>query len=101
MMSSEQTVASTGRRMKTSDSIVSGLPGGPFGDMHRGPIGDLLYTGDDQLVARFEAALDDVVVAAHRAEPDATLPRHRRALLVGLGDEREVLTVDAVHRHHR
>src|SRR5512145_2290786 len=99
-ISSEQTLARIGRRMKTSESTLLALrarAGSGRAERHRGAVGDLLQAGDDQLLAGLQPRLQDVVVADDGADVDRSLPGHGLPAL-GHGDVGEVLAVDAVHR---
>ena len=89
MRTSEQTDARIGRRMKVSTNIA-GLLG-----LHRRAVADLLDAGDDQLVARLEAARDDVVVAEQLADLDRAAAARRGRPVALLGHEAEVLAADA------
>src|SRR6185437_6574018 len=95
MMTSEQTDARIGRRMKVLTNTLLRL--------HRRAVRDLLDAGRDQLIARLQPALDNVVVALDVADRQRPLPCDE-SLRPRLGDEAEVLAVDAVDgrdRHHQ
>ena len=107
MIISEQTVARIGRRMKRSVNTTR-APGAAAG--RAAPRAGIGVTGapspifcmprDDQLVAGLQAADNDVVVADRLPERHRALARHG-ALRALVGDEREVLAVDARGGHDR
>src|SRR5258705_13270806 len=110
MITSEQTVARMGLRMKVSTNMryqVSGIrfqevPGVRFQEsgfgFDRNAVLEFLDVRHDQLLAFFDAAADDVAVANQVADGDRLLPCDDAPLSL-LGDEHEILTADAVDRH--
>src|SRR5687767_13052685 len=87
-MTSEQTVARIGRRMKVSTNI------GGLTRVHRRAVADLLHVGDDDPFAGGQPAADDVVLADDVAERDRLLPGDKPAVHL-LGDEHEMLAGNA------
>src|SRR5215213_1458520 len=93
-MTSEQTVARIGRRMKVSTNIAFSAR------LDGRAVADLLYVRDDHAVAGGQASADDVVLAHDVAERHRLLPRDE-SLLRRLGDEDEMLTGNPIDRDDR
>src|SRR5262245_29216294 len=91
MISSAQTVAKMGRRMK--NSTIRGRPSLRLRG-HRDAVAQELGAGDDHPVAFLDPLQHDVVVAHDLSHLDRLLPRDEAVLLL-LGHEREVLAADA------
>src|ERR1041385_9559593 len=93
-MTSEQTVARIGRRMKVSTNIRNRASGSRLGlDGHA--VLQLLEVRDNQLLAFLDAAADDIAVADEVADRNRLLMRDHAAAPC-LGDEHEVLPADAI-----
>src|SRR5438477_9499016 len=92
MITSEQTVARIGLRMKVSTNIgcqVSGFSRGLSLRLNRRSIREFLDIRDNHLLAFLDAAADDVVFADQIADGDGLLARDASALAL-LGDENEI-----------
>src|SRR5258705_3709334 len=104
MMTSEQTVARMGRRMKVSTNMRYQVSGVRFQEVsglrfHRHAVLQLLDVRNDHLLALLDAAPDDIAVANQIADRDRLLPRDDAALPL-FGDEHEVLAAHAVDRDY-
>src|SRR5947208_269072 len=107
MITSEQTLARIGRRMKVSTNTGIrdwglGIRGG-LGRRRRRPralrrdwraVGELLRAGDDDTLAGLDALEHRIVVAGDRADLDGALPGRQRAAGARLADEGKELAVD-------